>query len=147
MTRKSFTCLLSTAIVLIVASAEAQQQARIAKIGELLSDTRPHLGTGRKLLRRELRNLGYVEGTNIVFESRSAQGNPERFAGLADELVRLKVDVLLTSSPDETLAAKNATRTIPIVFYAAGDPVASGLGRVWRNLEVISLASPPLQRF
>jgi putative ABC transport system substrate-binding protein len=146
-TRKSFTCLLSTAIVFIVVSAEAQQQARIAKIGELLSDTRPHLGTGRKLLRRELRNLGYVEGTNIVFESRSAEGNPERFAALADELVRLKVDVLLTSSPDETLAAKNATRTIPIVFMRRVIRLLQGLWRVWRNLEVISLASPPLQRF
>ncbi len=62
-----------------------------------------------------------------MFESLCAEGKPDRFAALADDLVRSKVDVILTSSPDETLSAKNATKTIPIVFYAAGDPVASGL--------------------
>jgi putative tryptophan/tyrosine transport system substrate-binding protein len=105
----------------------AQQQPKIARIGELLSGTRPALGSGRESLRRELRKLGYVESKNIVFESLSSEGKPDRYAALAGELVRSKVDVILTSSPDETLAAKNATKTIPIVFYAAGDPVASGL--------------------
>src|SRR5262249_12752383 len=88
---------------------------------------RPGLGTGRELFRRSLRELGYVEGKNISFETRSAEGKAERFKALAEELVRLKVDVLVTSSPDETLAARNATKSIPIVFLAQGDPVASGL--------------------
>jgi putative ABC transport system substrate-binding protein len=107
----------------------AQQQAKIAKIGEMVSRGRDHpsLGTGRELFRRSLRELGYVEGKNITFETRSAEGQIERFPALAEELVRLKVDVLVTSSLDETLAARNATKTIPIVFLAQGDPVASGL--------------------
>ncbi|HEX2228327.1 MAG TPA: ABC transporter substrate-binding protein, partial [Candidatus Binatia bacterium] len=112
----------------------AQESNKLVTIGEMLSGNRPSLGTGRELLRRELRSLGYVEGKNIVFVSRSADGKPERYTELAGELVRLKVDVILTSSPEETLAAKKATRTIPIVFYAGGDPVASGL--------VASLAHP-----
>jgi putative ABC transport system substrate-binding protein len=107
----------------------AQQQPKIAKIGEMVSRGRDRhgLGTGRELFRRSLRAMGYVEGKNITFETRSAEGQIERFPTLAEELVRLKVDVLVTSSPDETLAARNATNSIPIVFVAQSDPVASGL--------------------
>jgi putative ABC transport system substrate-binding protein len=110
-------------------SAEAQQQTKMAKIGELVSrgKDRPGLGTGRELFRRSLRELGYIEGKNIAFETRSAEGKAERFPALADELIRLKVDVLVTTSPDETLAARNATKSIPIVFVAQSDPVTSGL--------------------
>src|SRR5262249_62244682 len=82
---------------------------------------------GRQLLRRELGRLGYVEGTNVVFETRSAGGKVDRFRALADELVRLKVDVILATSTSEILAAKNATRTIPIVFMTSGDPVEAGV--------------------
>ncbi len=80
-----------------------------------------------ELFRRELRALGYVEGQNISFEFRSADNKPDRLPALADELVRLKVDALLTASANVALAAKNATRTIPIDFLSAADPVASGL--------------------
>jgi putative tryptophan/tyrosine transport system substrate-binding protein len=106
--------------------AEAQQ-AKFAKIGELTFGRRSGLGTGRELLRQELRALGYVEGKNIVFETRSAEGKPDRFATLADELVHLKVAVLVASSTTEAIAFKNATKTIPIVYVGTGDPVASGL--------------------
>src|SRR5262249_23219755 len=82
---------------------------------------------GRQLLRRELGRLGYVEGTNVVFETRSADGKVDRFGALADELVRFKVDVILATSTSEILAAKNATRTIPIVFMTSGDPVEAGV--------------------
>jgi len=82
---------------------------------------------GTELFGRELRELGYVEGKNIAIEYRSAEGKLDRLPAVADELVRLKVDVLLTSSTSGALALKNATRTIPIVFYSAGDPVAAGL--------------------
>ena len=85
------------------------------------------MGIGRELLRRELRQLGYIEGKNVVFEVRSAEGKSDRFPALADELVRLKVDVILATSTREILAAKNATRTIPIVFMTSGDPVATGI--------------------
>ena len=77
-----------------------------------------------RLIRRELRAFGYVEGKNIAFEYRSAEGEPNRLAALADELVRLKVDVLVMSTPEAVLAAKKATTTIPIIFLLAGDPVA-----------------------
>ena len=105
----------------------AQQREKIAKIGEFDLQGGTTLGTGRKLFRQSLRELGYIEGKNVIYETRSAEGNLDRFSALAEELVRLKVDVFLTTSPDETLAAKNATKTIPIVFFAQSDPAASGL--------------------
>ena len=105
----------------------AQPHEKIAKIGEFDLRGGTTLGTGRKLFRQSLRELGYIEGKNVLYETRSAEGNLNRFPALAEELVRLKVDVLLTTSPEETLAAKNATKTIPIVFFSQGDPVASGL--------------------
>jgi ABC-type uncharacterized transport system substrate-binding protein len=74
-----------------------------------------------------LGDLGYVEGKNIAFEYRYTEGKFDRIPTLADDLVRLKVDVLVASSTTEALAFKNATRTIPIVFYLSGDPVADGL--------------------
>ena len=100
---------------------------RYLRVGELLFRTGPTLGAGRELFRRSLRELGYIEGKNIAFEIRSAEGKLDRFPALADELVRLKVDVLVASSADEAQAFRNATRTIPIVFLAQGDPVALGL--------------------
>ena len=110
-------------------AAHAQQQAKIYKIGWLGS--RPALREdvaerGSELLRRELRAIGYVEGKNMTFEYRSAEGETTRLPALADELVRLKVDVLVMSTPEAVLAAKKATTTIPIIFLLAGDPVAVG---------------------
>jgi ABC-type uncharacterized transport system substrate-binding protein len=110
-----------------VRMAEAQQQARVFKIGEVVFGSRSVLGVGREQLRRELRQLGYVEGKNIAFESRYAEGKLERLPALADELVLLKVDVLVTPATPGAIALKNATRTIPIVFTSVSDPVAVGL--------------------
>jgi putative ABC transport system substrate-binding protein len=109
--------------------AEAQQQAKIAKIGWL--GNRPNTSgavaeTGTSL-RRMLTELGYVEGKNIAFEFRFADNKPDRIPALTDELVRLKVDLLFVNDPNAALAAKNATRTIPIVFLLGGDPVVAGL--------------------
>ena len=99
---------------------------RDAKIGWL--GARPAaIATGLKLLGQELRKLGYVEGKNITFESRYAEGKYDRLAALAGELVRLKVDVFVTPSDVEALAAKNTTRSIPIVFLEVSDPVTAGL--------------------
>src|SRR5262245_12913913 len=108
--------------------ADAQQHEKLPKIGWL--GARPATqgsGTGSELLLRELRKLGYVEGNNIAIESRYADNKLDRLPALADELVRLKVDVLLTPSTPAALAAKNGTRTIPIVFSIGGDPVAAGV--------------------
>jgi putative ABC transport system substrate-binding protein len=78
-------------------------------------------------LRQRLRELGYLEGQNITFESRFGEGKPDRLPGLAAELVALKVDVIVTSGTPASLAAKQATRTIPIVMAQLADPVGAGL--------------------
>ena len=100
------------------------------------------------VIRRVLRDLGYVEGKNIAFEYRYTEGKLDRLPAFADELVRLKVDVFLTSSTAETLAVKNATSTIPIVFYSGGDPVAGGLvdslARPGGNITGFTFISPVL---
>jgi putative ABC transport system substrate-binding protein len=116
---------LSALLLPLCVCAQAQQPTTVPKIGWLQSG----FGTGRgfEIFRQVLRELGYVEGKNIAIHSRSAEGKLDRLPAVADELVRLKVDVFITSSTEEALAAKNATRTIPIVFYGVSDPVASGL--------------------
>jgi putative ABC transport system substrate-binding protein len=114
-------------------AAEAQQATKVPRIGYLTVDraASPHL---IEAFRQGLRDLGYVEGRNVEIEYRDAEGRPERLPGLAAELVALKVDVILAGSTPQALAAKQATRTLPIVFASAPDPVTSGL--------VTSLARP-----
>jgi putative tryptophan/tyrosine transport system substrate-binding protein len=107
--------------------AEAQQRAKLTRIGILIAGSPSGASGGGELLERELRVLGYVAGKNIAFEYRHAEGKPDRLPGLTDDLVRLKPDVLVAASMTAALAAKNRTRAIPIVFLAAGDPVAAGL--------------------
>src|SRR5215468_1243634 len=108
--------------------ADAQQHEKLPKIGWLgARPATPGSGTGSELLLRELRKLGYVEGNNIAIEYRRADNRLDRLPTLADELIRLRVDVLVTPSTPSALAAKNATRTIPIVFSIGGDPVAAGV--------------------
>src|SRR6476620_8751017 len=74
-----------------------------------------------------LRELGWIEGQNVVFERRWAEGRPERLLPLAQELVRLNVEVITTIGADSTVAAQSATTSIPIVMLSTGDPVGSGL--------------------
>jgi putative tryptophan/tyrosine transport system substrate-binding protein len=110
----------------LCSSVAAQQQATIPKIGWL--GVRPTASdAGRELFAREFRALGYVDGKNIIFEYRSADDKLDRLPALANELVGLKVDVLLASLTPAAVAAKNATRTIPIVFHGGFEPVALGL--------------------
>jgi len=105
--------------------AEAQKAEKVYRIGQLSNGHR--IGRRQKAYRQALRELGYVEGQNIVIEWRFSKGKRARLPALADELVRLKVDVLFASSLTAALAAKNATKTIPIVFLSSVDPVAAGL--------------------
>ena len=125
------------AFVLITATvAQAQQPKKIPRIG-YLSARDPASDSDRSAaIRQGLRELGYVEGQNIAFESRYAQGKRERFPGLAAELVRLKVDIIVVAGGDALVRpAMNATKTIPIVMSGGGaDPVAAGF--------VASLARP-----
>ena len=125
MNSKSLFWLLITVLLTAAPPAESQQQAKLPTIGWL--GARSASAPAREVFVREFRALGYVEGKNIAFEYRYAEGKLDRLPALVDELVRLKVDVLLTPSTPAAVAAKNATRTIPIVFYSGSDPVAAGL--------------------
>jgi putative ABC transport system substrate-binding protein len=123
--------LLTTVMLATVSVTEAQQQAKVPKIGWLGIRPAPgsggRVGSGAELFRRELRKLGYIEGKNLTFEYRSVENKLDRLPAVVDELVRLKVDVLVTSTTAAVLAAKNATGTIPIVYLGSADPVAAGL--------------------
>jgi len=118
---------LSSLLLALCFPVEAQQRAKIPKIGWLGARPSATAGEQRELFWRAFRTLGYVEGKNIAIEYRYADNKLDRLPALADELVRHKVDVLVTTSTAEALAAKNATTTIPIVFLGTGDPVAAGL--------------------
>ena len=124
---------LITAILLAsIHRVEAQQPAKIPRIGFLSSNTVPT--AWREAFRQGLRDLGHVEGENILIEFRSAEGKLDRLPALAAELVRLKVDVIVTLGSDITRAAKQTTVTIPIVMAQNSNPVANGF--------VSSLARP-----
>src|SRR4030095_1498876 len=96
--------------------AQAQQPTKISRIGFLSTTSPSNVPTRLEAFRQGLRELGYVEGKNIVIEYRYAEGNIDRLSTLLDELVRLKVDVIVASGPSPTRAAKKATATIPIVM-------------------------------
>jgi putative ABC transport system substrate-binding protein len=117
-------------------AAEAQGSAKVVRIGTLAPGTRPAAPDWKRrwVFAEGLRELGWVEGQNLVIEDRWAEAKTERLPALAAELVRLKVDAIFTQSWPAAVAAKQATTTIPIVIMAAGDPVATGL--------VASLAHP-----
>jgi putative tryptophan/tyrosine transport system substrate-binding protein len=108
-------------------SARAQQPAKIARIGFLGSSSPSDWASRMEALRSGLRDLGYVEGKNIVIEFRWAEGNYDRHRDLVDELLRLKLDILLAHGTPGTLAAKQATTTVPIVMVHSGDAVANGI--------------------
>jgi putative ABC transport system substrate-binding protein len=143
------TFLAGTGAMLLAAPlvAEAQQAAKVARIGYLASNLAafPHL---QEAFRQGLRDLSYVEGGNVVIEYRDAEGKPERLRALAAELVALTVDVIVAPGTPQAVAAKQATRTLPIVFAAVADPVASGvvtsLARPGGNVTGTSLLAPEL---
>jgi len=128
--------------------SEAQLAANVARIGYLSTNhgANPHL---REAFLQGLRDLGYVEGGNVVIEYRDAEGKPERLPALAAELVGLKVDVIFVGGGTlAALAAMQATRTVPIVFAGVADPVGSGLGtslaRPGGNVTGLSMLAPEL---
>jgi len=127
---------LAFAILTVLLTADAQQPGKMPRIGYLGSGyaDSPRTQSLHEVFRRGLREHGWVEGQNIAVERRFAEGKTERFPELAAELVRLQVDVIVTGGSQTARAAKEATRTIPIVMAVSGDPVGSGL--------VASLARP-----
>ena len=139
---------LALALTICGAVAQAQQPARIPRIG-ILNPTSASFNSARvEAFRQRLRELGYVEGKNIVIEYRYAEGKSERLPDLAAELVQLKVDVIVTTGPGATLAAKKASGTIPIVIASAADPVGTGLvsslAQPGGNITGLSLMAPDL---
>jgi putative ABC transport system substrate-binding protein len=129
-------------------AVEAQQPAKVPRVGYLFSFT---AAEGRHLweaCRQGLRELGYVEGQNIVLEPRWAEGRYERLPGLVEDLLRLKVNVMVVAATPGSLVAKAATSTTPIVLVAVADPVRSGLvaslARPGGNVTGLSLLTPEL---
>jgi putative tryptophan/tyrosine transport system substrate-binding protein len=134
MRRIGLAVVLAFGVPLVLLTAEAQPPGKVWRIG-MLEATPPALNAAYlEAFRQGLRELGYVEGQNFVIEYRSADGRPERFPDLATELVRLKVDLIVTRGTPATLAAKQATGSIPIVMASSGDPLGLGI--------VSSLARP-----
>jgi putative ABC transport system substrate-binding protein len=136
MKRRRTDAILSFALAVAAAplAADAQQQAKVARIGVLGQPTASTYATRIEAFRQGLRELGYVEGQNIAIEYRWAEGRYERLPGLAAELVHLRVDVIVTHGTPGTRAAQQATTTIPIVMAQSGDAVRAGL--------IVSLARP-----
>ena len=118
-------CVPPTVLLLSVSSVQAQQPGKIPRIGYLsgIGSEAPTV----EAFRRGLRDLGYIEGKNILFEYRDTGVTQDRIPGLVAELVQLKVDVLVVSTGPTIRAAKQATKTIPIVMVTTEDPVATGL--------------------
>jgi putative tryptophan/tyrosine transport system substrate-binding protein len=127
MRRKVLSAVLAILFLAAVNPAYAQQPKKVPRIG-YLSNTDPAGESARsEAIRLALRERGHIEGQNIAIEYRYAEGKIDRFSELAAELVRLKVDIILVSGDRGILAAKNATKTIPIVTMGAGlDPVEAG---------------------
>ena len=126
-------CLLMS-VFLITGSAQAQQVEKIPRIGIVTLQTLSAVAARDEAFRRGLRELGYLEGKNILIEHRSAEGKLDRLPALMSEIVRLKVDIIVSHGPTTTRAAKKATSTIPIVMAQDTDPIGNGF--------VASLARP-----
>jgi putative tryptophan/tyrosine transport system substrate-binding protein len=128
--------------------AEAQQPKKVPRIGWLTTGFLSTMSARQQAFQQGLRELGYVEGKNILIEWRGADNIPERRRALAEELVSLKVDVIVTGGSDAARVAKEATSTIPIVMASSNDPVGDGfvasLARPGGNITGLSQLSPEL---
>lgn len=135
---------LIVAFALCGAAAQAQQPTKIPRVGFLGTEARERM----EAVGQVLRELGYVDGKNVIYEFQTSGGEPEPYADLAAELVRLKVDVIIAGGAGAVRAAKNASATIPIVMGAVNDPIALGyvasLAHPGGNITGISNLSPEL---
>jgi putative ABC transport system substrate-binding protein len=124
----------SAALLAAPLAAQTQPAGNVHRVGYLGSGSATVYPRAVEAFRQGLRELGWVEGKNIVIDSRFAEGRPDRLPDIAAELVRLKVDVIVASGTPSAMAAKNATKTIPIVMIGTGDPIGLKL--------IASLARP-----
>jgi putative tryptophan/tyrosine transport system substrate-binding protein len=166
MNRRAFVRTFAGGLLAARLAAEAQQPGKVYRIGNLLLQSPEEVKTWTHAFEKSLRDLGYVEGRNLLIEHRSAGGRPERLADLAVELVGLGVDLIVANSNPTIVAAKQATATIPIVMVYAVDPVGTGFiaslrqpggnitGGAWdpspelyaKNVEVLRTINPKLSR-
>ena len=166
MNRRRFLRTVSATLLTVPLAAEAQTTAKAYRIGFILTATENETSYLFKALDEGLRELGYVDGRNVVFERRFAEGMQERLPALAAELVQLKVDVLVTGSNPVIAAVKQVTETIPVVMAVSRDPVGAGfianLARpggnitglandpapeiIGKNLELLKEAAPHVSR-
>jgi ABC-type uncharacterized transport system substrate-binding protein len=146
--KSKFLLWLLITVLLITGSTQAQQAKKVPRIGYLIGSSSSASSARIPPFRQGLRELGYVEGKNIIIEWRFAEGKPDRLPALAAELVRLKVDVIVTAGPIPTRAAKEATITIPVVMAQDSDPVANGfvasLARPGGNITGLSTLRPDI---
>jgi len=144
----ALTLLLVLALLTAPIAVETQQAGKVPRLGILGAYSSSIASPFAEALRQGLRDAGYVEGQNIVLEERWAEGNFDRLPSLAADLVRRKVDVIVAASTPAVQAARQATRTIPIVMTLVSDPVESGivasLGRPGGNVTGLSLMHPEL---
>jgi putative tryptophan/tyrosine transport system substrate-binding protein len=144
---KGFFWLLATVLLATASFAEAQQ-SKVPRIGYLGGASPSAVSDRIEAFRQGLRELGYIEGKNVVIEWRPAEGKFDRLPALAAELVRLKVNIIVTGGPASTRAAKAATSTIPIVMAQDNDPVANGfvanLARPAGNITGLSSLAPEI---
>jgi len=122
MDRRAFVGSVACTLLAAPLAARAQQAQKIYRIGILESIPAAQNTANLDALRQGLQQFGYVEGRNLIIEYRSADGHPDRFPALASELVRLKVDLIVTRGTPATVAAKNASATIPVIMATMGDP-------------------------
>jgi len=127
MRRREFMALLGSAAAAWPFVARAQQATKHYRIGMLFPTSPTANAANLNAFRQRLQELGYVEGRNLVIDYRSAEGRPDRFPVLAAELVNLKADLIMTRGTPAALAAKSATRTIPVVMAAIGEAVETGV--------------------
>jgi putative tryptophan/tyrosine transport system substrate-binding protein len=150
MKNKIITLALCAMLFALCVPAAAQQPTKVPRIGYLTCTSVSVVSARTEAFRQGLRELGYVEGKNIVIEWRSAEGKLNRLPALAAELVRLKVDVIVTLGGRGTRAARGATKTIPIVMAQVHDPVGDGfvasLARPGGNITGLSALGPELSR-
>jgi len=146
MDRRTFICALAGGIIAVPLAASGQTATPVRRIGWLS----PSQSTTNELEQQALalRERGWIEGQNLLIERRYNNGQADLFRPLAEELVRLKVELIVTQGTPAALAAKNATNTIPIVIWSSGDPVLTGLvsslARPGGNITGYSIASPEL---
>jgi len=149
MNKKIFRLALSAFLLALSVPTDAQQAGKVPRIGFLAPGSSAFPTSAyHDSFRQGLRELGYIEGKNIFIEIRYAEGKQDRLSEVATELVKLKVDVIVTATRPGVRAAKNATSAIPIVFAAVGDPVrarlVSSLARPGGNITGLSIIETEL---